>query len=29
MKVRFSTRATSLGWERARKLFGRFSGFRR
>src|SRR5690349_3519168 len=29
MKVRFSTRATSLGSERARKEFGRFSGLRR
>jgi hypothetical protein len=29
MKVRSSTRATSLGWERARKLLGRFSGFSR
>ena len=29
MKVRASTRATSLGWERARNECGRFAGFRR
>ena len=29
MKVQSSTRATSLGWERARKLLGRFSGLSR
>src|SRR5438270_7847707 len=29
IKVRSSTRATSLGSERARKLLGRFSAFRR
>ena len=29
MKVRSSTRATSLGSERARKLFGRFAGLSR
>jgi len=29
MKVRSSTRATSDGWERARKELGRFSGFSR
>ncbi len=29
MKVRSSTRATSLGSERARKLLGRFSGLSR
>ena len=29
MKVRLSTRATSFGSDAAKKLFGRFSGFRR